>query len=153
MHLPITVPVFMHLSSSGGRGAGADQSSRTVAAPAFANMAALEFSIGRYLCSALKCSWMAAHEFANGGPRAQLRCSWTAAAPTFVDAAALEFAEWRSLCSALWFVLNELKTFARGLEPDTLTTLSRKSSLSCSHYCTSLCASSNESTRARGSRS
>ena len=88
MHLPITVPVFMHLSSSGGRGAGADRSSRTVAAPAFANMAALEFSIGRYLCSALKCSWMAAHEFANGGPRAQLRCSWTAAAPTFVDGGA-----------------------------------------------------------------
>jgi len=83
MHLPITVPVFMHLSSSGGRGAGADRSSRTVAAPAFANMAALEFSVGRYLCSALK-----VHEFANGGPRAQLRCSWTAAAPTFVDGGA-----------------------------------------------------------------
>ena len=31
---------------------------------------------------------MAAHEFANGGPRAQLRCSWTAAAPTFVDGGA-----------------------------------------------------------------
>ena len=38
--------------------------------------------------------------------------SWTAA---------LEFAKWRSLCLALRFVLSELKTFAPGLGPDTLT--------------------------------